>query len=89
MAVEHRAQGQPGRPPVPGYALSVLANAGSSSLDGFLKAKVEPGSHVLTDGWNGYWHVQQNGFTHTAIELSNRISRLTSSSPGSISRCPI
>jgi transposase-like protein len=58
VAVEHSAAGQPGRPPVPGYAaLSVLANAGSSSLDGFLRAKVEPGSHVLTDGWNGYWHV--------------------------------
>jgi transposase-like protein len=73
VAVEHSAAGQPGRPPVPGFAaLSVLANAGSSSLDGFLKAKVEPGSHVLTDGWNGYWHVEQNGFTHTAIELSKQ-----------------
>src|ERR1039458_1041822 len=49
VAVEHSAAGQPGRTPVPGFAaLSVLPNAGSSSLDGFLKAKVEPGSHVLT-----------------------------------------
>jgi hypothetical protein len=27
---------------------------------------------VLTDGWNGYWHVEQNGFTHTAVELSKQ-----------------
>jgi transposase-like protein len=73
VAVEHSARGQPGRTPVPGFAaLSVLPNAGSKSLDGFLKDKIEPGSHVLTDGWNGYWHVEQNGFAHTAIELSKQ-----------------
>ena len=73
VAVEHRAEGQPGRPPIPGFAaLSVLPNAGSKSLDGFLKGKIEPGSHVLTDGWNGYWHVERNGFAHTAIELSKQ-----------------
>ena len=72
-AVEHSARGQPGRTLVPGFAaLSVLPNAGSKSLDGFLKDKIEPGSHVLTDGWNGYWHVEQNGFAHTAIELSKQ-----------------
>ncbi len=52
--------------------VSVLPNAGSKSLDGFLKNKIEPGSHVLTDGWNGYWHVQQSGFAHTAIDLSKQ-----------------
>jgi transposase-like protein len=73
VAVEHRGPGKPGRPPIPGFAaLSVLPNAGSKSLDGFLKDKVRPGSHVLTDGWSGYWHVDQNGFAHTAIELSKQ-----------------
>ena len=73
VAVEHAAEGEPGRPPVPGFAaLAVLPNASSSSLDSFLKARVEPGSHVRTDGWNGYWHVKQNGFTHTAIEVANQ-----------------
>jgi transposase-like protein len=73
VAVEHRGGGEPGRPPVPGFAaLSVVPNASSSSLDGFLKAKIEPGSHILTDGWNGYWHVAENGFTHTAIQLSKQ-----------------
>jgi transposase-like protein len=58
---------------VPGFAaLAVLPNAGSKSLTGFLNQKVERGSHVLTDGWNGYWHVEQNGFRHTAIELAHQ-----------------
>ena len=73
VAVEHRAEGQPGRPPVPGFAaLSVLPNAASKSLDGFLGDKIRPGSHVLTDGWSGYWHAEQLGFKHTATELSQQ-----------------
>jgi transposase-like protein len=73
VAVEHSADGKPGRTPIPGFAaLSVLPNAGSKSLDGFLKDKIEPGSHILTDGWNGYWHAEQNGFVHTATELSKQ-----------------
>lgn len=50
----------------------MVANAASSSLDAFLKTKIQPGSHIVTDGWNGYWHVGQNGFTHTAIQLSKQ-----------------
>jgi transposase-like protein len=73
VAVEHSALGEPGRTPIPGFAaLSVLPNAGSKSLDGFLKDKIEPGSHILTDGWSGYWHVERNGFVHTVTELSKQ-----------------
>lgn len=73
VAVEHLAAGQSGAPPVPGFAaLAVLPNAGSRSLDGFLNSRIAPGSHVLTDGWNGYWHVGQNGFQHTAIALAHQ-----------------
>jgi transposase-like protein len=73
VAVEHRAEGQPGRPPVPGFAaLRVLPNAAAKSLDGFLNAKIRPGSHVLTDGWSGYWHAEQLGFEHTATKVSGQ-----------------
>ena len=73
VAVEHRGEGQPGRPPVPGFAaLQVLPNASAKSLDSFLAAKVRPGSHVRTDAWNGYWHVGANGYTHTAVDLSKQ-----------------
>jgi transposase-like protein len=73
VAVEHRAEGEPGRPPVPGFAaLEVLPNASAKSLDRFLASKVRPGTHVRTDAWNGYWHVAANGFSHTAIDLSKQ-----------------
>lgn len=73
VAVEHSPGGRPGRPPVPGFAaLAVLPNAGSKSLTGFLNAKLKRGSHVRTDAWNGYWHVRENGFEHTAIDLSKQ-----------------
>jgi len=73
VAVEQRAPGKPGRPPIPGFAaLSVVDNTGSASLDGFLQAKVKPGSHILSDGWRGYRQLEQKGFTHTATVLSHQ-----------------
>ncbi|WP_035354972.1 transposase [Edaphobacter aggregans] len=46
VAVERRAAGEPGRPLIPGFAtLSVGANTASASLDGFLGAKAQLGSH--------------------------------------------
>src|SRR5271165_5830217 len=39
----------------PGFAaLAVVPNAAASSLHGFLQAKVQPGSPVMSDGWPGY-----------------------------------
>jgi transposase-like protein len=73
VAVEHRAEGQPGRPPVPGFAaLRVVANAAARSLDRFLGDKIRTGSHVLTDGWSGYWHAETMGFAHTATAVSGQ-----------------
>ena len=73
VAVEQRKPGEPGRPPVPGFAaLAVVANAASDSLDEFLGAKVQPGSHILSDGWSGYRQLEQKGFAHTATVLSKQ-----------------
>ena len=73
VAVERRAEGQPGRPPVPGFAaLRVLPNAAAASLEGFLGSKVEPGSHILSDGWNGYRRIGAQGFTHTATVIAHQ-----------------
>jgi len=49
--------------------LAVIPNAAASSLHGFLHAKVQPGSRILSDGWRGYQRVQQQGFQHTATPL--------------------
>ena len=73
VAVEHAAKGKPGRPPVPGFAaLQVLTDASSQSIDGFLGAKIAPGSHILSDGWGGYRKLDQKGLAHTATVLSKQ-----------------
>ena len=73
VAVEHAAEGEPGRPPVPGFAaLQVLPDASSKSIDGFLQAKIAPGSQVLSDGWGGYRKLNEKGFEHTATVLSSQ-----------------
>ena len=70
VAVERRAPGQQGEKPIPGFAaLAVVPNAAASSLHGFLHAKVQPGSQVLSDGWRGYQGLEQQGFQHTAAPL--------------------
>jgi len=73
VAVEHAAKGEPGRPPVPGFAaLQVLADASSKSIDGFLQAKVASGSQILSDGWGGYRKLNEKGFEHTATVLASQ-----------------
>jgi transposase-like protein len=73
VAVEHAAEGEPGRPPVPGFAaLQVLTDASSKSIDSFLGAKIAPGSQILSDGWGGYRKLNEKGFEHTATVLSSQ-----------------
>jgi transposase-like protein len=61
--VEQRGPGTPGKKPVPGFAaLKVVPDAAADTLEGFLKSKVRPGSHILTDGWRGYRRLKKKGF---------------------------
>jgi transposase-like protein len=70
VAVERRAPGEEGQKPIPGFAaLAVVPNAAASSLQGFLQSKVNVGTRVLSDGWRGYWGLEQKGFQHTATPL--------------------
>ena len=73
VAVEQRGPGKPGKKPVPGFAaLEVVPDAAADTLEGFLKAKVRPGSHILTDGWRGYRRLRKKGFEHTATAISKQ-----------------
>jgi transposase-like protein len=73
VAVEHAAEGEPGRPPMPGFAaLQVLPDASSKSIDGFLQGKIQPGSRILSDGWKGYRNLHEKGFEHTATVISGQ-----------------
>jgi len=70
VAVERLASSPEGDKPIPGFAaMAVVPNAAASSLLGFLQAKVQPGSRILSDGWRGYRGLEQQGFQHTATPL--------------------
>ena len=72
VAVEHRAAGEPGEKPIPGRsALSVIPDARSESLRGFLRENVQPGSAVLTDRFASYSGLSARGFSHVAIPLGD------------------
>jgi hypothetical protein len=69
VAVERLAPGQEGEKPIPGFAaLAVVPNAAAGSLHGFLQAKVQPGSQVMSDGWPGY----QGGCSSKAFSIPPR-----------------
>ena len=44
--------------------MSVLADASSASLHPFIVNTIEKGSHLITDGWNGYIGIENEGFNH-------------------------
>jgi len=47
-----------------------VADASGSSLVTFVCNSVEPGSKVLTDSWRGYNALQQHGYNHKTVNLS-------------------
>jgi transposase-like protein len=44
--------------------LRVIADASGPTLTGFVKAHVEPGAIVVTDGWQGYAPLSGMGYRH-------------------------
>jgi transposase-like protein len=42
----------------------------AESLTAFVEWAVEPGSHVLTDGWKGYNELEKRGYAHKRTVLS-------------------
>jgi transposase-like protein len=44
--------------------LQVVPDASGSSLTGFVRAQVEPGTIVVTDGWRGYASLSGLGYRH-------------------------
>lgn len=44
--------------------LSVLKSASGKTLNEFISNNIEPGSHVVTDGWLGYSGVRSIGYQH-------------------------
>ena len=49
--------------------LSVIPDASTASLAAFLNANVEPGSHVITDGWSAYPAATRGRYEHTSTSV--------------------
>lgn len=54
--------------------MSKIDDASASSLHGFVKATVEPGSMIRTDDWTGYQGLEEKGYRHevTPIKRSGK-----------------
>lgn len=56
-----------------------LADASAESLHPFIEASVEPGTKVITDGWNGYVGLNNLGYVHD--RRSQRAARARGEDP--------
>lgn len=52
--------------------LKQISDASSQNLHSFIKAAIEPGNTVITDGWAGYQGLKCLGFSHEIINLKKR-----------------
>jgi len=59
-----------------------LADASAESLHGFVKNHVEPGTRVITDGWQGYSGLEKLGYVHD--RRSQRAARARGEDPGEL-----
>ena len=50
-----------------------IQNASSQSLHSFIEEAIEPGSVILTDGWEGYSGLAKKGYNHEITVIKNHI----------------
>ena len=62
--------------------MEVLADASAESLSPFVTGAVEPGSTVITDGWQGYSGLDDLGYTRE--RRSQRAARARGEDPGEL-----
>ena len=62
--------------------MRLVADASAASLHPFVTGCIEPGSTVVTDGWQGYSGLDGLGYTHEA--QSQRAARSTGEDPGDL-----
>ena len=62
--------------------LTGVADASAASLHQFVSDHVEPGTTVVTDGWQGYRGVDKLGYSH--VRHSQRAARFRGEDPGKL-----
>lgn len=63
VAVEDKGEEGIGR-----IRLKIIPDASGKSLIPAIEEMVEPGSHIRTDGWDGFYHLGSHGYDHEVIE---------------------
>ena len=62
--------------------MAPIADGSASSLLPFVKESIEPGSTVITDGWNGYNGLEDEGYIRD--RRSQRAARARGEDPGDL-----
>jgi len=53
--------------------LQCIPDASGDSLNRAIKESIEPGSTVMTDGWEGYRQIETFGYTHKVVKKDTKI----------------
>lgn len=53
--------------------LKRVDDASSKSLNGAIKETIEPGSTIMTDGWEGYNKTETLGYTHKTVKKGSNV----------------
>jgi len=61
--------------------LQICKDFSSDSLIPFIEQNVEPGSHIITDGWKGYNSISSTNYSHQVVYWAKRDDK-TSVLPG-------
>ena len=62
--------------------MQTLTDASAQSLHAFITKNVEPGAHLITDGWTGYRGIDKLGYTHE--RRSQRATQALGQDPGKL-----
>jgi transposase-like protein len=62
--------------------MQILTDASAATLQAFLTANVQPGTHVITDGWQGYRGIDKLGYSHEP--RSQRAAKARGEDPGKL-----
>lgn len=62
--------------------MQILTDAKAATLQSFITNNVEPGAHLITDGWSGYRGIDKLGYTHEPH--SQRAAKARGEDPGKL-----
>ena len=62
--------------------MQILTDASAATLQAFLTANVQPGTRVITDGWQGYRGIDKLGYSHEP--RSQRAAKARGEDPGKL-----